>query len=105
VVKLIQIVPRQSERLYGAIVKRQIAIEKNKRGTFHRAGRKTRNAAKWKHNKFPGWINIQRGLGEVVTVEVRSRVEDHEWQILSAFLGWLDRYCRQSIFSVSIHYL
>jgi hypothetical protein len=38
-----------------------------------------------------GWINLERGLSEVVTAEVNSLTPDEDWQLLSAFLGWIDR--------------
>jgi hypothetical protein len=36
--KLVQIVPRGKVRLFGAIVKKEVDIRKNDRGTFYRAG-------------------------------------------------------------------
>jgi len=86
------------------MVKKEADIRKKNRGTFLRSGRKSRNEAKWTHKNYNGWINLQRGLAEVVTVVIQSRAEKQEWQLLSAFLGWLDRHCAKSVSSVSIHY-
>jgi hypothetical protein len=98
----IQIVPRDAMRLYGAMVKKEAEIRKNKRGTFFRARAKGRNRAVWKHRKYRGQVNLERGLAEAVGVEIRS--PEGEGQILKAFLDWLDRHFSDKIQSVSIHY-
>jgi hypothetical protein len=101
--KLVQIVPRDEVRLYSAIVKKEADIRRAGRGTFHRAGSKKRNAAKWKHQKFKGWVNLERGLSEVVTVQIRSLGTD-ESKLLSAFLGWIDRHFGDRVMAVNIQY-
>jgi hypothetical protein len=101
--KIVQIVPRENIRLYGALVKKEAAIQKKGAGTFHRAGRKTRNSAKWKHSRYNGWVNLERGLSEVVTAEVRTLATSQEWQLLSAFLGFVDRHFGTEVLSITIH--
>jgi hypothetical protein len=98
----IQIVPRDAMRLYGAMVKKEAEIRKNKRGTFFRARGKGRNRTTWKHLKYRGQINLGRGPAEAVAVEVRS--PEGEGQILKAFLDWLDRHFSASIQSINIRY-
>jgi hypothetical protein len=98
----IQIVPRDAMRLYGAMVKKEAEIRKNKRGTFFRARGRARSRATWKHRKYRGQINLERGPAEAVAVEVRS--PEGEGQILKAFLDWLDRHFSNDIQSVSIRY-
>jgi len=101
--KIVQIVPRENIRLYGALVKKEAAIQKKGAGTFHRAGPKTRNSAKWKHTRYKGWVNLERGLSEVVTAEVRTHSSSQEWQLLSAFLGFVDRHFGSEVLSITIH--
>jgi hypothetical protein len=100
--KVVQIVPRGKVHLYGAIVKKEAAIRKNDRGTFYRAGRKKQNEAKWNHKRYKGAVNLKRGDDEIVTARVRSPNE--EWQMLSAFLGWVNRHFGDRVTAVNITY-
>ena len=59
---------------------------------------------RWKHVKYPGWIDWDNTMGDVLVAEVRSRVKDHEWQMLQAFIGYLDRHLGDSIESISVYY-
>lgn len=105
--KVLQIVPRDGVRLYGAIVKKEVELSRKKKGTFYRAAAKERNEAKWRHVNFSGWINIRRGLSEVVMAEIRTSgasTADQEWQILHAFLGFLSRHFEPQIAAVNIQY-
>jgi hypothetical protein len=101
--KIVQIVPRTKTRLYGALVKKEAAISRKKQGTFFRAGPKVRNSAKWKHKAYKGWIRMERGLSEVVTAEVHTMSADQEWQMLSAFLGFVDRHFGDQVIAITIH--
>jgi hypothetical protein len=103
--KILQIIPQDGVRLYGAMVKKE--LELRKKGTFYRAAAKAKNEAKWHHKRYKGWINLRRGLSEVVMAEVRSvglSAVDAEWQILRAFLGFLDRHFANEIVAVNIQY-
>ena len=71
--KLLQIVPREGARLYGAMVKKQAEIRKSGRGTFSRAGAARRKRAKWTHVRYKGTIDLERGLSEAVEVAGSSR--------------------------------
>jgi len=103
--KLIQIVPRTEFRLFGGMVKKEIELNRKGQGTFFRSGPKARNKAKWSHVKYKGWINLQRGTGEVVTAEVRSLSHaGDDWQLLQAFVGWLDRHFGDRILSLNVQY-
>jgi hypothetical protein len=68
-----------------------------------RAARK-RNSSKWRHRAYPGWLDIERGLSEVVLVEIHAPAPDQEWQLLSAFLGFIDRHFGKRILAITIHY-
>jgi hypothetical protein len=104
-ITLIQIIPTDGVRLFGQMVKKEIDLSDRGVGTFRRSGPKQRDRAKWSHSKYKGWINLSRTDGEVVTAEIRSlsRSAD-DWQLLHAFIGWLDRHFRQSIEALHIHY-
>jgi hypothetical protein len=103
-VKLIQIVPRDDTRLYGAMVKKQAEIRKSGRGTFSRVGARKRNAARWGHVRYKGSINLKAGLSGAVNVEIRSPEPGDEARLLSSFLGWLDRHFGEHVSSVNIQY-
>ena len=103
--RLIQIIPERGHRLYGAIVKKEIELYKRGKGTFYRSAGKAKNSAKWSHKSYKGWVWIERGLGEVVIAELRSRATSQdEWQLLHAFLGFLDRHFGEKIESINIQY-
>lgn len=36
--------------------------------------------------------------------EIHTRVKDHEWQMLQAFIGYLDRHLGSEVDSISVHY-
>jgi hypothetical protein len=102
--KLLQIVPRRGARLYGAMVKREAEIERSGRGTFSRAGRKRANAARWKHLRYVGSIDLERAASETVTVKIKSPDPGDEARLLSAFLGWIGRHFGTEVHTVSIQY-
>src|SRR5208283_163809 len=62
--KLLQIVPRDGTRLYGAMIKKQAEIRKSGRGTFSRAGARKRNAARWTHVRYKGSVDLEPGLSD-----------------------------------------
>jgi hypothetical protein len=102
--KLLQVVPREGTRLYGAMIKKQAEIRRNGRGTFSRAGAKRRNAARWTHVRYKGSINLEPGLSEAVEVVIKSPERGDEARLLSSFLGWLDRHFGEQLASVNIQY-
>lgn len=104
--RLVLITPKRGFRLYGAIVKKEVDLYKNNRGTFYRSGKKLKNAAKWSHKSYKGWIWLGRGLSEVVVAELQTKSEDQdEWQLFHAFLGFLDRHFSDKIDSINVQYL
>jgi hypothetical protein len=103
--KLLQIVPRDGTRLYGAMIKKQADIRRGGRGTFSRAGARKRNAARWTHVRYKGSINLEAGLSEAVEVAIKSPDRGDEARLLSSFLGWLDRHFGEHLSSVNIQYL
>jgi hypothetical protein len=102
--KVVQIVPRDGTRLYGAIVKKQADIRKSGRGTFARVGTRKRNAARWSHVRYKGSINLEAGMSDAVNVEIKSPEKGDEARLLSSFLGWLDRHFGDQVSAVNIQY-
>ena len=73
-------------------------------GTFYRTSGKKRNSSKWRHRAYPGWLKLERGLSDVVLAEIHAPAPDQEWQLLSAFLGFIDRHFGKRILAITIHY-
>ena len=61
-------------------------------------------AGRWKHVNYPGWIKFAAAPGGIVVVEIQTRKDDNEWQLLQSFIGYLDRHLGEHIESVSIAY-
>jgi hypothetical protein len=98
--KLVQITPLDRKRLYGGMVKKEAEIRKKRAGAFYRVGTRKRDKTRWRHAKFKGWIDVERGRFEVVTAKVNSL----DWQLLAAFVGWVDRHFGDQVLSVNIQY-
>jgi hypothetical protein len=102
--KVVEIVPRERTRLYGALVAKEEAIRKGGRGTYVRVGRKRRDAARWKHKNYRGSVALKRGDAEVVTAQVRAANPEDERKLLSSFLGFVDRHSGDRVATITIHY-
>src|SRR5215208_3336848 len=98
--KMVQIVPLGRTRLYEAMIKKQGEISKLRPGAFSRVGGKLANKARWKHVRFKGRISLKREKSETVTAKVNSG----DWQLLSAFVGWVDRHFAEDVQAVNILY-
>ena len=104
IMKLLQIVPRDGRRLYGAMINKEAEIRRSGRGTFSRVGKKQRNQARWKHAKYTGRVQLKAPSPELVSVAIASSDKGDESRLLSAFLGWLDRHFGEEVSSVNIQY-
>jgi hypothetical protein len=102
--KIVEIVPRARTRLYGTLVDKEAAIRKGGRGTYVRVGRKSQNSARWKHKKFKGSLQLNRGASEAVTAKVRAATPEDERKLLSSFLGFVDRHAGDQVTTITIHY-
>jgi hypothetical protein len=100
----VQIIPENGFRLYGAMVAKEVELAHKRKGTFRRSAPKEKDKAKWRHSSYSGWIRIARGMGEVVMIEVQSKKEGSEWQLLHAILGFIDRHFASSVRSIHIQY-
>ena len=98
--KILQVVPRPEAK--GKLKTRLKNTERHLRGphtTFHRE-----SEGRWKHVKYPGWIRWDEAPGNLLVAEIQTKVKDHEWQMLQAFIGYLDRHLGDQIECISVHY-
>ena len=98
--RIVQVVPRAGIRSKLTTLLRN--TEQHLRGphtTFQRV-----RAGRWKHVKYPGWIQWEEALGGLLLAEIQTKVKDHEWQMLQAFVGYLDRHLDEQIESISVYY-
>jgi hypothetical protein len=102
--KLLEVVPRDGTRLYGAMIRKQAEIRRNGRGTFSRARARKRNGARWTHVRYKGSISFEPSRSEAVEVAIRSPDRGDEARLLSSFLGWLDRHFGERLSSIKIQY-
>jgi hypothetical protein len=65
--------------LCATLVKKETELRKKNRGTFYRTAGKKRNSSKWRHRAYLGWLNLERGLSEVVLAEVIS--DGKRWRL------------------------
>ena len=100
----ISVIPIGGTNLYGLLTKKEVALRKKNQGTLHRSGSKKAGVAKWTHSTYKGWITMQKCVGGTVAATLQSRVRQDEWQLLSSFLGFLDRHFRDCIASITISY-
>jgi hypothetical protein len=74
------------------------------RGVIQRDDRDAPQVGRWKHVKYPGWVQWDDAPGGLLIAEIRTRVKGHAWQIMEAFIGYLDRHLGERIDSISIYY-
>jgi hypothetical protein len=101
--KVVQVVPRARARLFDNLIKREAAIREKGRGTFFRVGPKRQRSAKWQHRRYKGSVTLARELADGVVAKIRS-ASDGDWQMLSAFLGFVDRHCGDQVAAINIQY-
>ncbi len=98
--KILQVVPKPGTNSKLKTMLKN--TERNLRGphtTFHRM-----REGRWKHVKYPGWIEWDEAAGGLLAAEIHTKVKDHEWQMMDAFIGYLDRHLGEQIESISIYY-
>jgi len=95
----VQIIPRGGFNIYGALVKKERSLRTKKKGTWRRS-----TTGKWTHKNFYGWVNFKKGLGNILHIEVRSKVPEAEWALLEAFIGFVDRHFAKKISAINIQY-
>lgn len=59
---------------------------------------------RWVHAKYPGWITWELTKGGILVAEVKLKKRNSEWQLLQAFVGYLDRHLGTYIDTITIRY-
>lgn len=101
----VTITPRAGDNLYSLLKRKELSLRRKKQGTLHASGPRRLGKEKWSHSSYKGWIQFQQCLGGVLVAQVQSRDADSEWQLLSSFVGFLDRHFRADISSISLTYV
>ncbi len=63
-----------------------------------------RKKRRWVHAKYPGWITWDVSRGGTLNAQVQSKIPESEWQLLQAFVGYLNRHLSENIDSITIRY-
>jgi hypothetical protein len=98
--KIVQIVATEDDKPTLKTLLKE--TERNLRGrgtTFKR-----QKEGRWVHARYPGWINWDSTKGGILVAEVQSKKPDSEWQLLQAFIGYVDRHIGQYVQSINIIY-
>ena len=98
--KILQVVPKPGTNSKLKTILKN--TERNLRGP-HTTFRREREG-RWKHVKYPGWIQCDQAPGGLLVAELHTKVKDHEWQMMDAFIGYLDRHLGEQIESISVYY-
>ena len=72
-----------------------------------RGGRTTfkrQREGRWVHVRYPGWINWDLAEGGIIVAKVQSKKAGTEWQLLRAFIGYVDRHIGKYVQSINIIY-
>jgi hypothetical protein len=98
--KILQVVPRPDtpSKLKSLLKKQEIKL-RGKGTTFSR-----QKEGRWKHKTYPGWINWDEAPGGILVAEIQSKVEGTDWQLLQAFVGYLQRHLGKHIESITIYF-
>ncbi len=59
-------------------------------------------AGRWVHKNYRGWINWDVAKGGIIVAEIQSRKPQAEWQLLQAFIGYLNRHLGDYIDTIII---
>ena len=98
--KIVQVVPRPgTDSKLKALLKNTERTLRGPHTTFLRV-----REGRWKHVKYPGWVRWDGAPGGLLVAEIHTRVKDHEWQVMDAFIGYLDRHLGEQIESISVYY-
>jgi hypothetical protein len=98
--KILQVVPKAGNT---ASLKQLLkGTERELRGTTTTFVRK--GEGRWVHKRYPGRIHWVETLGGILMAEVRTKEDGAEWQLLHAFIGYLDRHLGDRIESITIVY-
>jgi hypothetical protein len=97
--KIVQVVPRLD--IDESLKSMMKAKERALRGGTTAFRRK--REGQWVHIKYKGVVRWEEVQGGIVIAQIRASEED-DWQLLRAFVGYLDRHFRDAIESMTIYY-
>lgn len=98
--KIIQVVPFANDKpTLKTLLRRTERRLRGGRTTFIR-----QREGRWAHVKYAGWIKWDIALGGILVAEVHSKKPEQEWQLLQAFVSYLDRHLGDYIDTISIKY-
>jgi len=98
--KILQIVPVADDRPTLKQLLNQTERRLRRRPTAFSRKRDGR----WAHVRYPGWIKWDLAMGGILMAAVTSRQPEQEWQLLQAFIGYLDRHLGEYIQTITITY-
>jgi hypothetical protein len=98
------ITPKNSENIYALMVKKEMTLRRQKKGTLHRIGCRKKNEVRWTHSSYDGRIKLQRCIGGMMVAQVSAKDVKKEWQLLTSFVGFVDRHFRTNISNINIGY-
>jgi hypothetical protein len=98
--KLVQIIPPADDKQNLKVLLKNTERDLRGRGTTFKRQREGRCV----HAKYPGWINWDLAKGGILVAEVQSKIPHAEWQLLQAFIDYVDRHIGKHIQSISIIY-
>jgi len=98
--KLIQVLTKQKSEVkwVGALQAKERAL-RGKGTTWQRA-----SSRKWTHRNYHGRVAWEEPVLGLLVARVQSRAEETEWQILNAFVGFLNRHFGADIESITISF-
>ena len=96
--KILQAISSSGERWTGRLQRKERSL-REKGTTLYRDSKH-----KWKHTSYPGWIAWEEPVSGMLVARIQTHAEGQEWQILNAFLGYLNRHFGKDIESIQIYY-
>ena len=98
--RIVEVVPRADNgpRMKALLNEKERELRERNRGTFrHKRGT-------WVHTRYGGQIALDQRSDGVLVATVRQRGREPEWQLLRAFVGFLERHFADRIASMTIHF-
>jgi hypothetical protein len=98
--RIVHVVPRDNRRasLKSLLNEKRRELRQRGRGTFRlKAGR-------WVHTTYPGSIALEQKRDGELVATLRQRGPTVDWQLLNAFMGYLDRHFAEDIDTVTVEY-
>ena len=99
----VTVIPNGDEKIFSLLVNKEKEIRK-RATTFYRKGSNKKGEEKWAHTSNWGWIHFQNCLDGILVAIVHPKKEENEWQLVTAFIGYLHRHFQDKISSIQLNY-